>query len=129
MVYINPPIDEPAATGFPSPADDYVERELDLNEHLAHNRQATFFLRVCGDSMVGVGIYDGDLLVVDRSLNAIHKKIVVAVVQGELLVRRLLHLNRKIILAAENPNCAPIEVTAELGFEIWGVVTHAIHEV
>jgi DNA polymerase V len=117
------------ATGFPSPADDYVERQLDLNEHLVRNRQATFFLRVRGDSMIGAGIYDGDLLIVDRSLKATHKKIVVAVVQGELLVKRLLHVDKKIFLAAENPSYAPIEVTSELGFEVWGVVTHAIHEV
>jgi DNA polymerase V len=118
-----------AATGFPSPADDYAERKLDLNEHLVRNHQATFFMRVSGNSMIGAGIHDGDLLIVDRSLTTSHRKIVVAVVQGELLVKRLLYSNDKIFLAAENPNYAPIEVTQELGFEIWGVVTNVIHEV
>ena len=119
----------PISAGFPSPADDYVEKKLDLNDHLVRNRQATFFLRVRGDSMIGAGIHNGDLLIVDRSLTAVHKKIVVAIVQGELLVKRLLRANNKVFLAAENPNYPSIEVTPELGFEIWGVVTNVIHEV
>lgn len=119
----------PISAGFPSPADDYVEKRLDLNEHLVRNRQATFFLRVSGDSMIGASIHHGDLLIVDRSLTATHKKIVVAIVQGELLVKRLLRVNGKVSLAAENPNYPPIEVTPDLGFEIWGVVTNVIHEV
>jgi DNA polymerase V len=119
----------PISAGFPSPADDYVEKKLDLNDHLVRNRQATFFLRVSGDSMIGAGIHNGDLLIVDRSLTATHKKIVVAIVQGELLVKRLLRVNGKVSLAAENPNYPPIEVTPDLGFEIWGVVTNVIHEV
>lgn len=117
------------SAGFPSPADDYVEKELDLNEHLVANRQATFFLRVSGDSMIGAGIHNGDILIVDRSLAASHKKIVVAIVQGELLVKRLLFQNGKVLLAAENPHYEPIEVTPELGFEVWGVVTNSIHAV
>lgn len=119
----------PISAGFPSPADDYVEKKLDLNDHLVRNRQATFFLRVRGDSMIGAGIHNGDLLIVDRSLTAVHKKIVVAIVGGELLVKRLMRVNGKVFLAAENPNYEPIEVTAEFGFEIWGVVTNVIHEV
>ena len=117
------------SAGFPSPADDYVEKKLDLNEYLVRNRQATFFLRVSGDSMVGAGIHDGDLLVVDKSLSASHKKTVVAVVDGELLVKRLLRTEGKVLLAAENPNYPQIEVTEELAFQIWGVVTNVIHEV
>lgn len=119
----------PISAGFPSPADDYVEKKLDLNELLIRNRQATFFLRVSGDSMVGAGIHNGDLLIVDRSLAAGHKKIVVAILDGELVVKRLLRANGKVTLAAENPNYKPIEVTPELGFEVWGVVTNVIHEV
>ncbi len=119
----------PISAGFPSPADDYIEMKLDLNEHLVRNRQATFFLRVSGDSMIGAGIHNGDLLIVDRSLNAVNKKIVVAVVGGELLVKRLLRAKGKVFLAAENPNYAQMEVTPDLGFEIWGVVTNVIHEV
>lgn len=79
--------------------------------------------------MIGAGIHDGDLLIVDRSVTACHKKIVVAVVQGELVVKRLLRSKNKVLLAAENRNYTPIEVTPELGFEIWGVVTSVIHEV
>ena len=117
------------SAGFPSPADDYVEKKLDLNEHLVRNRQATFFLRVSGDSMVAAGIHNGDLLIVDRSLTASHRKIVVAVVDGELLVKRLLRTDGKVYLAAENPSYEQIEVTAEMAFQIWGVVTNVIHEV
>lgn len=119
----------PISAGFPSPADDYVEKKLDLNEHLVRNRQATFFLRVSGDSMIGAGIHDGDLLIVDRSLPAVNKKVVVAVVDGELLVKRLLRAKGKVFLAAENPNYAQIEVTEERSFEVWGVVTNVIHAV
>jgi DNA polymerase V len=119
----------PISAGFPSPADDYVEKKLDLNEYLIRNRQATFFLRVSGDSMIGAGIHHGDLLIVDRSLPATHKRIVVAIVGGELLVKRLLRVNKKVSLVAENPNYAPIEVTEEHACEIWGVVTNVIHEV
>lgn len=119
----------PISAGFPSPADDYVEKKLDLNEHLVGNRQATFFLRVSGDSMIGAGIHNGDLLIVDRSIPAVNKKIVVAVVDGELLVKRLLRAKGKVFLAAENPNYAQIEVTEEVSFEVWGVVTNVIHAV
>ncbi|MBX9569392.1 MAG: translesion error-prone DNA polymerase V autoproteolytic subunit [Candidatus Obscuribacterales bacterium] len=119
----------PISAGFPSPADDYVEKKLDLNEHLVGNRQATFFLRVSGDSMIGAGIHNGDLLIVDKSIPAVHKKIVVAVVDGELVVKRLLYANQKVFLAAENPNYAQIEVTEEQEFAVWGVVTKVIHEV
>lgn len=119
----------PISAGFPSPTDDYVEKKLDLNEYLIRNPEATFFLRVSGDSMVGAGIHHGDLIIVDRSLAARHKRIVVAVVDGEIVVKRLLRQNQKVVLAAENPNYAQIEVTAELDFEVWGVVTNVIHEV
>lgn len=117
----------PISAGFPSPADDFVEKKLDLNEHLVKNRQATFFLRVSGDSMIGAGIHDGDLLIVDRSITPSHKKVVVAVVDGELLVKRLLRENERILLAAENSNYQPIEVTDDIHFEVWGVVTNVIH--
>jgi len=117
------------SAGFPSPADDFVEKKLDLNDHLVKNRQATFFLRVSGDSMIDAGIHDGDLLIVDRSITPTNKKIVVAVVDGELLVKRLLRENERILLAAENPNFQTIEVTDDIHFEVWGVVTNVIHAV
>ena len=119
----------PISAGFPSPADDYVEKKLDLNDHLVRNRQATFFLRVSGDSMIGAGIHNGDLIIVDRSLKAMHKKIVVAAVGGELLIRRFLRVNEKIFLSMENSSDTLVEMTADVDFEIWGVVTNVIHEV
>ncbi len=124
-----PLIAAPITAGFPSPADDYIEKKLDLNDYLVRNRQATFFLRVSGDSMSGAGIHSGDLIIVDRSVKAVHKKIVVAAVGGELLIRRFLRVNEKIFLSMENSSDTPVEMTADVDFEIWGVVTNVIHEV
>ena len=120
---------ESVSAGFPSPADDYLEKKLDLNELLIHHPAATFFVRVTGDSMVEAGIYSGDILVVDRSLNAKECSIVIAVVDGELAVKRLHFQKNKIYLLPENKNYQPIEITAEMGFEIWGVVTTVVHSV
>ena len=117
------------SAGFPSPADDYVEDHLDLNELLISNKPATFFLRVKGDSMLNAGIHDGDIIVVDRSLRPLHRSIVVAVVDGELTVKRL-HLQKgSAELHAENPKYAPICLQDEQELTIWGVVTSAIHSV
>ena len=105
------------------------KRSWILNEYLVRNRQATFFLRVRGDSMVGAGIHNGDLLIVDRSLAGMSQKNCGGILDGELVGQTTFAADGKSFLAAENPNYAPIEVTAELGFEIWGVVTSVIHEV
>ncbi|MCX7679306.1 MAG: translesion error-prone DNA polymerase V autoproteolytic subunit [Spirochaetes bacterium] len=113
--------------GFPSPADDYVDRHLDLNELLIRHPAATFFVRVVGDSMIGAGIHSGDILVVDRALPAEHNRVVIAALNGELTVKRLWKKNGKIYLVAENGDFEPIEVTREMQFEIWGVVIHVIH--
>lgn len=113
--------------GFPSPADDYIDRKLDLNELLIRHPAATFFVRVAGDSMVGAGIHSGDILVVDRALPAEHNRIVIAAINGELTVKRLLKQNGKLYLMPENEGFAPMEVTGEMQFEIWGVVAHVIH--
>lgn len=91
------------SAGFPSPADDYLEGKLSLDEHLVSRPEATFFLRVQGDSMVGAGIHDGDLLIVDKSLTPRHGSIVIAEVHGKLTVKRLYRKNGKISLLAENP--------------------------
>ncbi|GAB1411705.1 translesion error-prone DNA polymerase V autoproteolytic subunit [Candidatus Desulfobacillus denitrificans] len=115
--------------GFPSPAEDYVEGSLDLNEHLVAHREATFFMRVQGHSMTGAGIQDGDLLVVDRSLEAGHGDIVVAVVDGELTVKRLWRRGGRVRLLAENPAFAPIELKDGQELAVWGVVTSVIHRV
>ncbi|HMM53694.1 MAG TPA: translesion error-prone DNA polymerase V autoproteolytic subunit [Candidatus Desulfobacillus sp.] len=115
--------------GFPSPADDYVEGSLDLNEHLVAHREATFFLRVQGHSMSGAGIADGDLLVVDRALEAGHGDIVVAVVDGELTVKRLWRRGARVRLVAENPAYAPIELKDGQELAVWGVVTAIVRRV
>jgi DNA polymerase V len=114
--------------GFPSPAADYEQDRLDLNKHLVKNPAATFFVRVTGDSMIGAGIYDGDLLVVDRSLEPRDKNVVIAVLDGELTVKRIRLMRGKIILVPENENYFPHEITTDREFEVWGVVTNVIHK-
>ena len=109
--------------GFPSPADDHVERTLDLNEELIPHPAATFFLRAGGSSMLGAGIHDGDLLVVDRSLTAEPGRVVVAVVDGEFTVKRLDRSEHGPILRAEHPGYAPIPIGPDTEVVIWGVVT------
>lgn len=115
--------------GFPSPADDYLEKKLDLNEHLIKHPAATFFVKVTGDSMINAGIFSGDILIVDRSLEATHNKIVVAVLNGDFTIKRMKKRLGKIFLFAENPNYQPIEVGDGVNFEVWGVVVHVIHSV
>lgn len=113
--------------GFPSPANDYIDQRLDLNEYLAFNPEATFFLRVQGDSMTGAGIHDGDLLVVDRSLQAKSGNVVIAVVDGEFTVKRLQRLKGKVWLKAENPSYPSLDIQEGQELEIWGVVSHVVH--
>lgn len=115
------------AAGFPSPADDFLDKRLDLNEHLVQHPAATFFVRVHGDSMIQAGIHSGDILIVDRALEPADRKIVVAVINGELTVKRLRKRKDKLFLAAENPDYRDLEITTETDFEIWGVVIHVIH--
>ncbi len=115
--------------GFPSPAEDYVEGSLDLNEHLIEHREATFFVRVKGQSMTGAGIADGDLLVVDRSLEAGDGDIVVAVVDGELTVKRLSRRGGRVRLLAEHPGFAPIEFRDGQELTVWGVVTSIVRRI
>jgi len=115
--------------GFPSPAEDYVEGSLDLNEHLIQHKEATFFVRVQGESMIGAGIQNGDLLVVDRALEAADGNIVIAVVDGELTLKRLSRRNGQVRLLPENPCFHPIEFNDDQTLEIWGVVTNVIHRV
>lgn len=114
--------------GFPSPAADYEEDKLDLNKYLIKNPAATFFVRVSGDSMEGAGIHHEDLLVVDRSLEPRDKNVVIAVVNGELTVKRIRIRKRKITLEPESENYSAQEITEETEFEVWGVVTNVIHK-
>jgi DNA polymerase V len=116
------------AAGFPSPADDYVEGQLDLNEHLIKHPAATFYVRVAGDSMTGAGIYPGDILVVDRSLEPMHRNIVIAVVNGELTVKRLLREENRAVLQPENGHYRPIEIVESMECVIWGVVTGVVRQ-
>jgi DNA polymerase V len=117
------------AAGFPSPADDYVEARIDLNRHLIRHKEATFFLRVQGDSMIHAGIHDGDLLIVDRAIEPISGKIVIAALDGELTVKRLSIKGDTVRLLPENPAYPVIEIGAEQALVIWGVVIHVIHAV
>lgn len=114
--------------GFPSPADDYIDQRLDLNDHLVDHPAATFFVRVQGDSMQGASINDGDLLIVDRALDPVDGKVVIAAVNGELTVKRLMLRNGQAWLQPENPAYAPIEIAEGLDCVIWGVVTNVIHK-
>ena len=118
----------PVEAGFPSPAEDYLDRRLDLHQHLVRNEAATFFLRAHGESMLGAGIHDGDLLIVDRSIEPAHRKVVIAALDGELTVKRLLHREGRVFLAPENPQFEPIDITESEFVHIWGVVTYVFHK-
>ena len=117
----------PVSAGFPSPAEEYLEGKLDLNQHLISHPLATFFVRVSGNSMIGAGIHEGDLLIVDRALEAKDDKVVIAVVNGELLVKRLRFKGNQPYLVAENPDYSALAITEAMEFQIWGVVTNVIH--
>ena len=117
------------AAGFPSPADDYVEKNLDLNELLVQRPAATFFVRAQGESMLGAGIHPNDILVVDRSIEPTPGKIVICALNGELTVKRLERENGQWRLKAENPDYPDLAVHEELEMVIWGVVTNVIHSV
>tara|TARA_B110000261_G_C13010991_1_gene328135 strand:+ start:362 stop:949 length:588 start_codon:yes stop_codon:yes gene_type:complete len=114
--------------GFPSPADDHLEDRLDLNKHLIHHQESTFFVRAQGESMINAGIHPGDILVVDKSLPAKSGKIVIAVVDGEFTVKRLHKYKGKISLKAENPEFKDIEISKGNELIIWGIVTSTIHQ-
>ena len=122
-----PFFDVSVPAGFPSPAGDYEELELNLNDYLIRNPEATFFIRVMGDSMIDAGIYEGDLLVVDRAENPKPGDIVLAIVFGEFSVKRLIKEGDRFFLKAENPKYPLLEITTEMKFEVWGVIIHAIH--
>jgi len=117
------------ATGFGAAADDYAERGIDLNEQLIKNKPATFFFRMKGDAMIDAGIFDNDVLIVDRSLKLVNGKIIVAVLNGELLIRRFHKNFSSAFLIPENDRYKSINL-AEFGdFALWGVVTYVIHAV
>tara|TARA_B100000003_G_scaffold161800_1_gene147599 strand:- start:921 stop:1343 length:423 start_codon:yes stop_codon:yes gene_type:complete len=115
------------AAGFPSPADDYLEDKLDLNEYLIKHPAATFFVRVAGDSMINAGIYNNDIIIVDRSIKPKHGKIVVAALDGQMTIKRLYRRDDKIMLLPENELFKPIEILDSMDMVIWGVATNVIH--
>ena len=117
----------PVWAGFPSPAADHTRKRLDLNEHLIRNKEATFIFRVKGDSMNGIGIYEGDELIVDRSIEARHGNIVLAVLNDDYTVKRLHRRGGVVKLIAENPLYPPTIVKDGEELTIWGVVTHNLH--
>jgi len=114
--------------GFPSPAEDHIEAKLDLNRLMIEHPAATFFLRVEGESMENANIHPGDILVVDRALQAQSGQIIVAVLNGEFTVKRLKAKENRLYLLPENPNFPSLEITQEADFQIWGVVTFIIHK-
>ena len=127
--YHVPYIISKVSAGFPSPADDYLENNLNLDKLLIKNRPSTFLIRAGGDSMINIGIYDGDILIVDRSLDAKSKDIVIASIFGELTVKKLLldiHGNPQ--LKSENELYSSIEIKNKEDLIIWGVVTSVIHQ-
>lgn len=115
--------------GFPSPATDYYEERLSLDEHLVEHKEATFFVRVQGHSMTGFGIHDGDLLVVDRALDPADRSVVIAVVDGSFTVKQLCKLQNGILLRAGAKGHADILVSGDQSLEVWGVVLWSIHRV
>ncbi|MBD5417568.1 MAG: translesion error-prone DNA polymerase V autoproteolytic subunit [Desulfovibrio sp.] len=117
----------PVNAGWPSAAEDYIDGQLNLHELIVRHPSATFFLRAAGDSMLGVGIHDGDLLVVDRSLEASHNRVVIAALDGELLVKKLCRRDGRVLLQPANPDYPEFDITEREYAHIWGVVSHVIH--
>lgn len=117
------------AAGFPSPADDYIENQIDLNTHLIQHKEATFILRVTGWSMRDAGIFDGDEIIVDRAITPVDGRIVVAAINGELTVKRLRQIDTVVHLVAENPEFPDIVLNEGQELCIWGVVTRVLHRV
>lgn len=115
------------ATGFGAAADDYMERGIDLNEQLIRNKPATFFFRMNSDAMTDAGIFSGDVLIVDRSIKPVNGKIIVAILNGELLVRRLHTQIRGVTLVAENKKYGNIQIDEFSSYTAWGVVVYSIH--
>ena len=121
--------EEGISAGFPSPADDFKETRISLDKELVKNKEATFYARVSGDSMVGAGLDDGDLLVIDRSKNPENGKIAICLVDGEFTVKRIKKEKKKLYLIPENKKYKPIELKEENELIIWGVVEYVIKKV
>ncbi len=121
-----PLVSSVASCGFPSPADDYLDRPLDFNELLVQHPAATFAVRISGESMTGVGLFPGDIAVVDRSVKVTNGCIVLALIDGEFTIKRYCQVDGGIVLLAENPRFPNIEISEDSRLEVWGVLKHAI---
>lgn len=122
-------IEEGISAGFPSPADDFKEIRISLDKELIKNTESTFYARVSGDSMENAGLSDGDLIVIDRSLNPENKKIAVCYLEGEFTVKRIIKKNNKIYLKPENKNYKEIEIKDDDELIVWGIVTYLIKKI
>ena len=117
-----------ASAGFPSPAENYVEEKLNLNSYLIKNKESSFFVRVSGDPMINVGIFDNDILIVDRSLDPKRQSIVIVSIDGELVIKKLMKdQSKNYYLKSENSNYPNIKLNSNRDTIIWGVVTYVIH--
>ena len=119
----------PVSAGFPSPAEDFVDLSLDLNTYLVKHPAATFYVRVKGASMQGAGINEGDILIVDRALEPRDGCIVIGVINGEFIVKRIRTIDGELFLVPENPSFKPLKITDEHDFQVWGLVSYVIHKV
>ncbi len=121
-------VNDQVCAGFPNPADDYAENSLDLNEILIKNPSSTFFVRVKGNSMINAGIQDGDVVVIDRSLEPYDRAVILAMLNGEFTLKRFQKRGDMIVLLPENKRFRPIRVSQDDDFEVWGVVSYIIHK-
>ncbi len=122
-------VEQGVSAGFPSPADDFKDNRISLDRELVKNKEATFYARVSGDSMTGAGLEDGDLLVIDRSLQPENGKIAICLVDGDFTVKRIQKEKNKLYLVAENKKYKPIELREENELIIWGVVEYVIKKI
>ena len=116
------------SAGFPSPAEDFTELSISLDKHLIQNPAATFMAYANGNSMVQAGIHHGDILIIDRSLDARNSDIIIAVLHGEFTVKRLSIVKDTFFLIPQNPQYSPMKISDDMDFEIWGVVTYSIRK-
>ena len=123
-----PIFSEAVQAGFPSPAEDHMDMDLNLNDHLVQNPSATFCVRAIGESMKDAGIQSGDIMIVDKSLEPKNRSIVLAVIDGEFTVKRVNVNESELYLVPENSNFSPIKITEDMDFQVWGVVTYIIHK-
>tara|TARA_Y100000385_G_C12783543_1_gene504528 strand:+ start:108 stop:563 length:456 start_codon:yes stop_codon:yes gene_type:complete len=123
-----PVFSDSVQAGFPSPAEDHMDMDLNLNDYLVKNPSATFCVKAIGESMKDAGIKSGDIMIVDKSLDPKNRSIVLAVINGEFTVKRVNMSDNTLYLMPENSSFSPIRITEEMDFQVWGVVTYIIHK-